>query len=281
MIQSFNRLIAYTEKWKPTFIVGLIVGASLSILLIFLQPFDTDKSVIPYKNLRLAGYTIAVLLPILLLHPIENYIYKRQKNQWYVLNEIVYILPSLLVVLCSTYLYKGWVMDSGQGLSWRAWKGFLTYAGIPFLPILGPLWVYFRIRFGFIRLPESKKEQNDTLITLIGTNKSDQLTLITNDFVYAQAQQNYVSVVYKEGEEIKQEMIRATLSRIHEQLPEVYQVHRSYLVNLYYLKTVKGNVRKREMLFTLPLEPIPVSQKYFEALQYKLSNSSLKRQLQP
>jgi len=41
MIQSLNRVIAYTTKWKSTLIVGLIVGASLSVLLIFLQPFDT------------------------------------------------------------------------------------------------------------------------------------------------------------------------------------------------------------------------------------------------
>jgi len=76
-----------------------------------------------------------------------------------------------------------------------------------------------------------------------------------------------VFIVFKEGDDIKREMIRATLSAIHKQLPHVHQVHRSYLVNLKFLKEVKGNARKRQMQFTVATDPIPVSQKYYEALQ--------------
>lgn len=256
------------------------MGVSISLILIFLQPFNTDKSTISYKNLRLAGYALAILIPILALHPLENYIYKVQKRRWYPINEILYALLNLFVMLSVSYLYKWVVMDDMQGLSWNGWKGFMSYAGIPFIPILGPLWIYFRMRLGTIQLATSHEEDNKQIV-LRGTNKYDELILKADSFVYARAQQNYVIIVFVQDDIVKEEMLRATLTIIKKQLPHAHQVHRSYLVNLKFLEAVKGNSRKREMVFTLPLEPIPISQKYFEALRNKLLDSSQKKQNRP
>lgn len=71
-----------------------------------------------------------------------------------------------------------------------------------------------------------------------------------------------------------QKMIRNTLTNLSSQIPDSWQVHRSFLVNLDFLKSVRGNSRKRFMSFTLPIDDIPISQKYFEALQKRLSVSS-------
>ena len=73
-------------------------------------------------------------------------------------------------------------------------------------------------------------------------------------------------------------MIRSTLSNLAKQLPNAWQVHRSYLVNLDFLKSVEGNARKRFLTLTIIEEDIPVSQKYYDALKNKLSNSSQNHQ---
>ncbi len=274
---SLNRAIPYTYSWKHTVIIGVIVGTMLSMLLIFLEPFDTDEVQLDYKVLKLAGYSLCFLIPILVMHPIENRLFKRQKNRWYILNELGYIVICLLLVFTSNYFYNIYIVNDNEIASLDGWQYFMLYYGLPFTPFLGPIWLYFRNRFGIITLSETTT-QEETHITIVGENKKESLTISIVNFVYAQAQQNYVAIYYLEQEELQKKMIRSTLSNIQKQLPDAWQVHRSYLVNLAYLKTISGTNRKRELFLTETSEAIPVSQKYYEALQKRDANSSQKQQ---
>ncbi|WP_299674481.1 LytTR family DNA-binding domain-containing protein [uncultured Dokdonia sp.] len=275
MSLSLNRPIPYTQGWKQTVIIGSIVGGGLSMLLIFLQPFDTDQVQFNYKVLKLAGYGLCFLIPILVMHPIENALFKKQQYRWYILNELGYIIACLLLVYTACYFYNTYIVNNGGSASLDGWRYFMIYYGLPFMPFLGPLWLYFRNRFGKITLPESSTQKN-ILTTITGENKKETLTIAVSDFVYAQAQQNYVAIHYLIDGNLQKEMMRSTLSNIQKQVPDAWQVHRSYLVNLAYLKTISGNSRKRELFLTISSEAIPVSQKYYEALQKRASNSSQK-----
>lgn len=275
MSLSLNRPIPYTQSWKKTIAIGSIVGAGLSMLLIFLQPFDTDEVQFSYKVVKLAGYGLCFLIPILMMHPIENALFKKQQYRWYVLNELGYIIVCLLLVYTACYFYNTYIVNSEVNASLQGWQYFMIHYGLPFMPFLGPLWLYFRNRFGKITLPESTA-QKDIQTTITGENKKESLTIAVSNFVYAQAQQNYVAIYYIEQEELQKKMIRSTLSNVQKQLPDAWQVHRSYLVNLAYVKTISGNSRKRELFLTETSEAIPVSQKYYEALQKRASNSSQK-----
>lgn len=272
---SLNRAIPYTYSWKLTLVIGSIVGAMLSMLLIFLQPFDTGEAKLNYKMLKLAGYSLCFLIPILVMHPVENTLFKRQKYRWYILNELGYIIVCLLLVFTTCYFYNVYIVNEEILSSLKGWQYFMIYYGLPFMPFLGPVWLYFRNRFGIITLPEATT-QEEIHITIVGENKKEGLTISVTNFVYAQAQQNYVAIYYLDQEELQKKMIRSTLSNIQKQLPDAWQVHRSYLVNLAYLKTISGNNRKRELFLTEVSEAIPVSQKYYEALQKRDANSSQK-----
>ncbi len=275
MSLSLNRPIPYTQGWKQTIAIGSIVGAGLSMLLIFLEPFDTSEVQLSYKVLKLAGYGLCFLIPILVMHPIENALFKKQQYRWYILNELGYIIICLLLIYTTCYFYNTYIVNNGGVASLKGWQYFMIYYGLPFMPFLGPLWLYFRNRFGKITLPESTM-QKDITTTITGENKKESLTISVSDFVYAQAQQNYVAIHYLENETLQKKMIRSTLSNVQKQMPDAWQVHRSYLVNLAFAKTISGNSRKRELFLTETPEAIPVSQKYYEALQKRGSISSLK-----
>lgn len=275
MSLSLNRPIPYTQGWKQTIAIGSIVGTGLSMLLIFLEPFDTSEVQLSYKVLKLAGYGLCFLIPILIMHPIENALFKKQQHRWYILNELGYIIICLLLIYTTCYFYNTYIVNNGGVASLKGWQYFMIYYGLPFMPFLGPLWLYFRNRFGKITLPESTM-QKDITTTITGENKKESLTISVSDFVYAQAQQNYVAIHYLENETLQKKMIRSTLSNVQKQMPDAWQVHRSYLVNLAFAKTISGNSRKRELFLTETLEAIPVSQKYYEALQKRGSISSLK-----
>lgn len=272
---AFNKTIAYTKTWKHTLWIALLVGAILPLLLITLEPFDTSNS-FSYKHLRLAGYAICIVLPILVVHPFENYVYKRQVKRWFVLSEFLYILVTLFLIFVCCFFYHFYVVSGASTLNTSYIWGFIGTFGLPFTPIIVPLWLYLRSKYGVIEVPLQDKKHVivEKSITIQGESKSETLTILESDFIYAQSQQNYVEVFYLTKDEVQQKMLRSTLSNIIKQLPNAWQVHRSYLVNLDYLTAVEGNARKRFMKISHIEDSIPISQKYYAALSKRLSNSS-------
>jgi len=94
---QFNKTILYSQKRKHTLIMGLVFGFLLSMLLIFLRPFRITENNTVFLNLKLIGYTFCVLIPILIMNPLENYVYKKQKKRWYIYNEVFYMFYVLRI----------------------------------------------------------------------------------------------------------------------------------------------------------------------------------------
>lgn len=271
-MNRFNRPIAFTTSWKKTALIGLIIGALLASIVIFLKPYGGEQYDMPYGNLRLAGYILPILAAILLLHPLEMRVYEKQGKRWYILNELIYLLVSSWLCVSLSSFYNFYVVNGLSGYSLRVYLDFLWIFAPPYLPIIVPLLALLRANYGSIVI--SPSTPGESSIVLDGENKSERIQLQWKEFVLAQAQQNYVRVLINRSTGLEEQLIRSSLSRMASQLPQAVQVHRSYLVNLDYLERVQGNARKREMTFNIDLPPIPVSPKYFEALSSLLSDSS-------
>ncbi|WP_396602606.1 LytTR family DNA-binding domain-containing protein [Algibacter sp. R77976] len=272
---SLNKTIAYTKNWKHTFIIALILGALIPVLLMTLEPFDNSNN-FSYKYLILSGYAICIIIPLVIIHPIENYIYKIQTNRWFILNECIYIITTLFLIFVFSFFYHFFVISGLPSFTNESIKVFIISFGLPFTPIVVPLWLYLRSKYGQIEVPMYDKSTTKKIksVTIIGNNKSESLTIFESDFIFAKAQQNYVDVFFNTENGMQQKTFRSTLSNIMKQLPKAWQVHRSYLVNLDYLKTVEGNARKRFIRISATEETIPISQVYYKALNKRLSNSS-------
>lgn len=277
---SLNKTIVYTKNWKPTFWIALVLGMLLPVLLITLKPFDNSNS-FSFKYLILSGYALCIMAPIILVHPIENYIYQKQSNRWFIANESIYIVTTLFLISLCSFFYHFYLISGQTSFSWPIIWDFIRSFCLPFIPILVPLWLYLRSKYGKIVVPmqQNKPFKQSTSVTIKGDNKTETLTILESDFVFAQAQQNYVDVYYNSADGLQQKMLRSTLSNIMKQLPHAWQVHRSYLVNLDYLTCVEGNARKRFMRISKIDETIPISQMYYEALNKRLSDSSQNVQL--
>lgn len=274
---ALNKTIAYTKSWTNTIKTSIVLGFFIAMLLIFLGPFGTSFDTFPYKNIKLAGYALCFIFPIVCVHVVENSIYKKQNSRWFIWNEILYVILVLFLVLLFSFFYHYYTISAKNELSTRSLIGFVRHFGLPFTPVFVPIWVYLRSKFGTIEILETKTLKSKS-ITIQGENKSESFNLLDSDFIFAQAQQNYVVINYKVEDDVDKKMIRSTLSNLAKQLPNAWQVHRSYLVNLDFLKSVEGNARKRFLTLTIIEEDIPVSQKYYDALKNKLSNSSQNHQ---
>jgi len=271
----FNKTIAYISSHKKNALIGAVLGAVVASIIIFLEPFDSENYNATYRLLRLSGYAFCIFIPVVVCHFVENAIYKKQNSRWFVHNEALYLIVVFILILICCSVYNFYVINGFSGLSWNLIGMFIKLYGLPFIPIIFPIWIFLRSTWGKIEISETTNQGGETKI-IVGDNKSERLEFLYSKFVYAHSQQNYVALFLYEDDSIKQEMIRITLSNLGKQLPEAWQVHRSYLVNLQYLDSVAGNSRKRQMNLSVNLQPIPISQKYYEALKKHLANSSQK-----
>ncbi|WP_133249909.1 LytTR family DNA-binding domain-containing protein [Marinifilum breve] len=114
-------------------------------------------------------------------------------------------------------------------------------------------------------------------ITLKGKNENELLDIDISQFIAAKSDGHYIKVFYLCcNKEFKQFILRNSMANIEQQLINVeqtYRCHKSYIINLNYLKSAYTNsIKKTSFLRLLNYsEDIPVSPKKIVFIQNKLS----------
>ena len=256
-----NRSIAYTSGWLNTFLLSSILGTVIVFILIFLTPFDSDNETVNYQNLKLFGYGFCIILPILILHILEEYWFNQNNKKWFLYQEVIVLSIGFFFIALTSYFYNTYIVndlkvDSNYILSW------VKEFGAPFAPIFMPLWIYLRFRFSKVVISPIQIKKEAT-ISLKGNNQNEELHFFEKNFVLAKAQANYVDVYYLEENQLKKEMIRYSISGINELIPSSQQIHRSYLVNPSMIIAINGNTRKGNVVLKHIEENVPISPKHF------------------
>lgn len=263
--------IAFTYSWRDTLKIALIAGVMILFIMVFLQPFDTFQSTIQFKFMKLSGYSFVIIIPILFFHFVERFWYEKQNYRWTLLNEVVSLISIFTLTSICSYFYHH-LLFQGSLISFSNSIRFLIYYCLPFLPLFLPLLSYFRFTFGKVVITGSDTDQNNNL-EIAGDNKDEKISIPMTRFIYAEAQQNYVDLYFLGSDhKIEKEIIRSTFSNIVDQIPEAYQVHRSYLINPDFLSQITGNTRKRLIELKGVENQIPVSKKYYQAIEKHLQN---------
>jgi hypothetical protein len=264
----FRRQIAFTNGWLNTFKIALVTSMLMVFILVFLQPFDTYQSSMDFKILKLSGYGLTVFVPILGLHYLELRWYHRQQDKWSFGNEILFV--SLLTILMAilAYCYHAITFSDGT-LSLNFFQSFFLRFIIPFLPVFLTVLIFLRYTLGTVTIYD--EQETDVPITITGENMEDILKLTLNRLIYAEAEENYVIIYFLDTDgKPHSSMMRMTFNALEDQLTQLHKVHRSYLVNPAFVKSVSGNSRKRIATLQGVEKPIPVSNKYYNALKKHL-----------
>jgi len=106
--------------------------------------------------------------------------------------------------------------------------------------------------------------RNDT-ITLVSENSSEKLNFQVNDVVMIRSADNYVEIVYKEGDNFKKQLLRNTLKHIEHQTTQYasfIRCHRTCIINVHHTK----NLYRKQNSYWLSIrdypEQVPVSRQY-------------------
>jgi hypothetical protein len=119
---------------------------------------------------------------------------------------------------------------------------------------------------------KSEHSRSSNSITLF-SDTSETLSLNLPDLLFVEADDNYSTVVWKNGEGIQRKLLRANLKSIESQIDNTFTLrcHRSYLVNINAIDNISGNASGYKLKVRGTDLFIPVSRQKGKEVMEKIS----------
>ena len=160
----------------------------------------------------------------------------------------------------------------------------LVYGTYGYFPALGKClqmafailpypFIIFALLFALIR-PDEESVAEENLVRFADSTGRLKLVIAHDVILYIEAQENYVSIHYLEGEHRKEYSLRQSMRGIEDLMDKhgIIRCQRSYFVNPRHVKVLR---RDKEGFIQAELDiasckPVPVSPKYYEQLSKML-----------
>lgn len=257
-----NRQIRFTSSLKRKVLVAFLLGLFLSMLIIFLEPFDTNEYESKNRTISLLGFGALLSCVFLIQSIIENKWYKRVNKIWLVSHEILSIIIFFTFSGTVIYLYNHLVInDLNYSLKSHWW--YYSHIVLAMIPILAPILIYLRQKFGELIVPMSPNT-----IIIRGENKNEKLELQKNELLFIQAVENYIEIYFVDADKkLRSKTFRQTLSNVHKQVSFLEKCHRSYLVNINNIREIQGNSQSAKISFLLVEKQIPLSKTLYKSIK--------------
>ncbi|WP_223558220.1 LytR/AlgR family response regulator transcription factor [Chryseobacterium lathyri] len=265
-----------SESYKEILLSSITAGLLIYIFLIVFQPFGTENFRHQYKYLLLFPYSIifgsaffAAELSII------------RFRDWNIGSELLKMAGILLSASILSYFYNT-LFISHVTLSFSNYLYMFLYClalGIPISTI------YILSRYIYLKTIHEKTAEevsqqlaghdNSIVTTLnkvlnISANNTD-LQIHEENFICAQSMENYCSIYFLENGQVKKLVVRISLSNLLNQIQtdSIKRCHRSYIVNLNQVKSLKGNAQGYRLFLSDDFE-IPVSRSFISLIIPKL-----------
>ncbi len=284
------------QRWK-----GVVMPAVIIFLILYiLRPFGISQlergvfEVVAGSAFITAGASgvFTYLLPA--LFPA----YYEEQN-WVLGKYLLNLLGMLLLTATGIWLYQSWLM--GVGLEGRFFFFALFWVMVlaPFPIVLFLMWNRNLLLARNLReateinlhlakelssrgiRPEVEKEcASGGILTFCGGAR-EMLEVASGDFLYAEAEGNYVKVCYRAGvdKQVVKKLLRATMKQAEEAVLgslSVVRCHRAFLVNVEKVVRVDGNSQGYRLRLEGCEEDVPVSRAYAKEVKLVIENGMKK-----
>ena len=186
---------------------------------------------------------------------------------------ILYSIAIELAMAISMTLYAAFFFQ--MPLTWQLFSIFFYWTFLVWVIVTAIFTLVNYNRMLNSRLEEMIKkttdEQEDILITLHDQNlRGTDLTLPINNLLYIEARKNNVCVCYLKEGKIQKTELRSTLTALKDDLPydNIFQCHRSFLVNINNISSAKGNSNGYQLRLSGCDDFIPVSRTFVPGLRH-------------
>lgn len=260
-----SKQISFVSSVKKIIIVSSILGIFLSIIIIFLEPFNTNEYESDQRIVNLLGFGFIISCVYLIQSILEKLWYNKIHKVWKTSHEIYSIIIFFTCSGTIIFLYNQ-IYINNLNYSISAHLGYYIGIVLPMVIILAPLVLYLRQKFGerIIPIPPN-------IYTLMGKNKNEKLELKKSEILYIQAEENYINIYFIDTNKQTQYVtFRQTLSVIHEQATFLQKCHRSYLINISQVYKIQGNSQSAKICFQQTEQKVPLSKTYYKQIKNEI-----------
>ncbi len=281
LLELFRRPFPIMEDWEMRWLVIGFHGVFTAVFLIFLKPFP---SLFNFDNVLItAGYGLVVSLILAINHFLISKILPIDIKQWTIGKSIFWTLHDIVSLTIWVFVYNN-IWNNFENFTWSKffYVGWITLvlAIIPVMisTILLENWLLRRNLRNASRLQQSVDNvttitpavipSTTNLLTIYAENQSEWLKIRPADLIFLESADNYVSIFYKEQNQVQKKLLRSTLTKVADQIsqPFIQRCHRSYMLNLHQIKYVNGNSRGLQLQLLDADKIIPVSRKYVKSI---------------
>lgn len=274
----------YFNSWKRNFAVALGISLFAVLFMAIYRPFNLLRE--DMQNFQLISDGLITLIAIFgslqLAKMIFPDYYKSENGtigKYLIFNlYIIWILGILFAIHSHLFFERGSISE------WiRIQRNVLLIGLFPVLIVFGILRNY-QLKKNLLShniqpySADSLLKKNIEKQIKINTDTAEIIHLNLNDFIYAEAQNNYTKVVWREGNLEKEKLFRLTLKKFESQIPSkhVFRSHRSYLISRAQVDSVEGNLRNGlKVKLINSNQELPVSRSSGKELESIISSRKL------
>lgn len=254
------------EEFKSSVLIGLFIF----LFLFLFKPFGLETA--GAKALEYAFYFgLATTVVSLFYEVLLAYILRidRQSHHWTFGKWLISVLFLIILIAMANYSILAMIYD---GFDFSAYR-FLRIAYSTFLVGIFPIFF-----IGFIKLNHSlrkhenlarnyniSKEESDHIWN-IGSSENGSLDIPVNNFLYAEAMQNYIALNFIDDGMHRKELIRQTMKELESTIPvkSIQRCHRSFIVNKNHISSITGNAQGLKLEINNKEDSVPVSRSYID-----------------
>jgi hypothetical protein len=234
------------------------------IFLYLTEPLDVSELTSAEKLTYLPLYGIVGAISYLAMLPFQNWLLKKRKQIWFLVDELLFFTVFLVVgfiLARSVYLY---VIVYGEPNPYPIGYYFFNLY-LPAISIVLPIILIGRWGMGKYH----EKQLEDKKVEIKGEGNYEGLRLALNDIICIKSDDNYIEVSYVSGPVVKKQLIRGKLSQVETDIDALTRTHRSFLINPYHFLQWKSENGKTSIELTHSIF-VPVSKTYTTALKSQL-----------
>jgi len=260
----------YRPSFKRSIKNAITAGIIVAVLLTLYKPFGIHQLQTNYRFLKIAGFGLPCVIPILLADYFRHFLLVRKKlnKQWCIGYEILIWIPMLLLIGIFNLAYLYYILGFIFPVSF-SWEMELYTFLIGMIPCTVLLLKEqgFSVNLQQMLEVQSISKTTDTkekkILYSLRTER-ETLDIEPKNLCLIKAEANYVEVTHCKSEaHPRQDLIRMSLKEAEKQLIEqglnFPKCHRSYLVNTMHIARVEGNSQGLTLHLDRGLLKVPVS----------------------
>lgn len=238
-MQFYEKAIPEYLNRKGNILRLVIFTAAFALVFINVYaPFGAD-SYLQLSGIRLFLYSSFVILTGMLVVVVSRvimyaYSKKRTLNYW---RYVIWVFAEILVMAFVYSIYVKFILADSRDFM-LIFNASLKNTSLVILLPYSILWLFFSWQDKSYKLEALKEIPSDTetagMIPFRDEKGTLRLSVHSEDLLYLEAADNYVSVHYMYREKLQKFMVRNSLKTYEEQFrnSRIIRCHRSYMVNL-------------------------------------------------